>query len=181
MDTLEELRAQRFAFLQTVFDAAGGSTSAALRLYEIGAQVGFDDDLTRDVAGYLAEEDLIEWIAQGFIRLAHRGRKEIEQALSEPEEPTEHFLPLVVTQNYISIGSMTGSQIQQGTVDSSQTMGVADSVVSEMIDALTRAADEADDPETKSRLRRAAETLGGIARSVVVDAATKALTKYLPG
>lgn len=42
----------------------------------------------------------------------------MESALSEPDKPTEHFLPI----NYIHVDQMIGSQIQQGTNQSTQVL-----------------------------------------------------------
>jgi len=57
-----------------------------------------------------------------LISITHEGIKEVEQALSEPKEPTAHFLPV----NVISIGHMEGSQIQQATSESTQTYVVSE-------------------------------------------------------
>ena len=54
----------------------------------------------------------------GAISITHPGVKEIEEALSHPEEATEHFPPVV---NIINVQNMVGSQIQQGTTGSTQT------------------------------------------------------------
>jgi hypothetical protein len=51
-----------------------------------------------------------------MIVIKHEGIKEIEKALSKPDEPTEHFLPI----NYIYVEQMNGSQIQQGSNQSTQ-------------------------------------------------------------
>jgi hypothetical protein len=120
LSSVDEIRAQRFAFLSTLYDKVSGDASEAVLKRDIGSALGFEDDLTDKIVMYLAEEDLIEWVAQGFIRLAHNGLKEVEEAMTEPSQPTEHFPAFVV--NYINVGSMTGSQIQQGTTDSVQTL-----------------------------------------------------------
>src|SRR5262249_30748872 len=56
----------------------------------------------------------------GLMSITHAGVKEIEEAIAAPEQETEHFPPLVIAQNYIQVGSMTGSSIQQGTEGSIQ-------------------------------------------------------------
>lgn len=52
----------------------------------------------------------------GGLFITHTGVKEVEQALTQPEEPTQHFAAI----NYIHIQNMTQSQIQQGTTASVQ-------------------------------------------------------------
>ncbi len=49
--------------------------------------------------------------------ITHTGVKEVEEALSEPSKPTEHFLPLNNHYN-INIGTMHGGAIQQATNNS---------------------------------------------------------------
>lgn len=56
-----------------------------------------------------------------------------------------------------------------------------DDALSSLIDALRQAADLEPDPDEKSRLRRAADSLGGISRSVAVGVMTAWATKQLGG
>jgi hypothetical protein len=46
----------------------------------------------------------------GIVAITHFGVVQVEQALSTPEKPTEYFPPVI---NILSVGSMTGSQVQQ--------------------------------------------------------------------
>jgi hypothetical protein len=118
----DEIRAQRFAFLRAVYDETEGSTDRLLNMNEVGAELGFDEQLTDKITTYLVNEHLLEWAGLGgFIELTHWGLKEVEEVLSAPTEPTEHFPSLVVAQNYINVASMHDSQIQQGTEGSVQT------------------------------------------------------------
>jgi hypothetical protein len=117
----EKIQAQRFAFLKAVYDETEGSTNRFVRPNDVGDKLGFNVQLTDKIATYLVNEHLLEWAAMGVIELTHWGVKEVEEVLSAPTEPTEHFPSLVVAQNYINIGSMEDSQIQQGTAGSLQT------------------------------------------------------------
>jgi hypothetical protein len=119
---LEELRAQRFAYLRAVYDASEGNERAMVPMREIGETLGFDYRLSDKIVTYLDGEGLLKWAAFGLVSLTHWGLKEVEEALSSPEDPTEHFPPYIITQNYINIGTMTHSQIQQGTIASSQNI-----------------------------------------------------------
>jgi hypothetical protein len=121
---LEQLRAQRFAFLRAVYDASEASAGNHIfQMRDIGAELGYDDALTEKLVQYLVDEGLLDWAGMGgFIELTHWGLKEVEQAISAPEEPTEHFPPIVVAENYLHIGSMTNSQVQQGATTSVQVL-----------------------------------------------------------
>jgi hypothetical protein len=176
--SIEELKAQRFALLQAIYQDTGANTLATSRLYDVGEEIGFERDTTLRTASYLGDEHLLDWVAQGYVRITNHGVKEVEAAFSAPEEPTSHFLPLTITQNVLNVGSMHGSQIQQGAVDSIQSMGVADSVVSELVEALRQAAELEPEPEKRNRLRAAAETLGSFARDVAVDVIAKAISGH---
>jgi hypothetical protein len=123
----DEIRAQRFAFLKAVYDATDGSTDRFVNMNEIGEKLAFDEQLTDKIATYLVHEHLLEWAAMGgIIELTHWGVKEVEEVLSTPTEPTEHFPSLVVAENYINVGSIHGSQIQQATEGSVQTQAPLD-------------------------------------------------------
>ncbi len=52
--------------------------------------------------------------------LTHEGVEEVEAALAAPQQPTRHFPPIVIARNYIHVGSMVGSAIQQGSHGSTQ-------------------------------------------------------------
>jgi hypothetical protein len=124
---LNEIRAQRFAFLRAVYDETDGTTERMVQMSDIGAKVGFDDDLTGRIVTYLIDEGLLEWAAMGgLIELTHWGLKEVEEVLSTPEQPTEHFPSLIVAENVLNVGTMTHSQIQQGTTGSTQTLEIID-------------------------------------------------------
>lgn len=122
---LEERQAHRLQYLRAVYDASDGVAGRFLRFNDIGEELGFDEKHAEDVADYLAAEGLIKWTAMGIIELTHWGLKEVEQSLSDPEKPTEHFPAFVVAQNYMHVETMTGSQVQQGTVGSTQISAAA--------------------------------------------------------
>jgi hypothetical protein len=52
----------------------------------------------------------------GLLAITHEGIVEVEEALDDPKEPTEHFPPAIT----INIGEMHSSQVQVGTRDSQQ-------------------------------------------------------------
>jgi len=84
----------------------------------LGDELGFDEKETDRISQYLVGEYLMEYAAMGgIIAITHQGVIEVEDALSHPEEPTQYFPPV----NIINIHHMQNSQIQQGTINSTQS------------------------------------------------------------
>ena len=119
MASIEELRQQRFQLLKHIYDITDGSRFKHVSMWDMGKEVDLSRDQTKGVCEYLVGEGLLEHVALGgSIAITHEGVVEIENALSNPESST-HYFPAV---NIINIGSMQQSQIQQGTVSSSQAL-----------------------------------------------------------
>lgn len=123
MKSLDEKKVDRFRFLNKMYEITEGSKHMVVNMWELGSELGFTKEETDNVVEYLAGEYLLEHIAMGgAIGITHAGVVEVEQVLSHPDEPTDYFPPLV---NIIQIEHMNGSQIQQGTIEStlSVTLG----------------------------------------------------------
>lgn len=118
-DQIQEIQRKRFLFLQHLYEVTGGDTFPDANLYELGNDLGFTSDETDKIDNYLTEQGLVEHIVYGgVISITHAGVIAVEAALTQPDEPTPYF-PAV---NIIQIKNMTGSQIQQGTQQSNQTV-----------------------------------------------------------
>lgn len=112
---LKEKKKNRFLFLKSLYEGSNGDTGAMFDQRQVGAELNFPYEETRRIVEYLIGEHLLEARAMGgIIALTHWGIKEVEQALENPDKPTEHFLPI----NIINIGSMNNSSLQQGTTNS---------------------------------------------------------------
>jgi len=119
---INELKAARFRFLNHLYELTGGDEMKLYQQSEIGQDLGFDEQLTDLIGQYLKNEGLIEYHAFGpMIGITHDGVSEIEDALSNPDQSSQYFPPVV---NIISINHMEGSQIQQGTTQSTQTQSL---------------------------------------------------------
>ena len=122
MNAREEVKEKRFQFLHRLHELTGGDTSKLFSMFEIGEELGFDEDLTGIIEQYLSGEGLINHGSGGFgnrgrdVGISHRGVKEIEEALYKPDRPTHYFPPA----NFIYIGEMRNSQIQQGSPEATQ-------------------------------------------------------------
>ncbi|MFX0592884.1 hypothetical protein [Melissospora conviva] len=123
---IEARRTFRTRFMNWVFDQAKGSRSASVRPELFLKQEGIGDDSASrtavdDAIDFLEGEGLLraERAFQGVfsVELTHLGIREIEQARTRPDQPTEHFVPMV---NVLHIGTMIGSQVQQGSPNASQ-------------------------------------------------------------
>jgi len=119
---IKELKRKRFQFLHTLYDKTGGDTwSLGHTMYQIGREIGFDDDLTEKIAQYLHDEGLLDILSKdGTTKITHRGIREVEESLSHPDTPTEHFPP----HNIIVVGQMTNSQIQQASPSALQAVTI---------------------------------------------------------
>jgi hypothetical protein len=118
--TIEEKRAQRLKFMRLLYEATRGDTFKTLNMQVLGDELQLSQTETGTLVDYLVNERLVEWAAfGGFIRIAHWGVVEVEEALSTPTRATQHFPPAV---NVIHVQTMIGSQIQQGADGSSQSM-----------------------------------------------------------
>lgn len=115
MTPLEQNKKNRFLFLELLYTQSNGDTGAMFDMWEVGEELKIDSNETRQIVDYLTGENLIAPRALGGgIVLTHWGVKEVEEALENPDRPTEHFLPF----NIITIGTMTNSTLQQATNNS---------------------------------------------------------------
>jgi len=123
----EELRrtqALRFAFLRRLYEVSAGSTRSGIKMEEIGRELGLDRQATGRIVDYLHDEGLADWFAfGGMIRITHDGVVEVEQAIAQPQAPTEHFPPVVIAETFIQAQTITGSQFQIRTTGSQQHLG----------------------------------------------------------
>lgn len=129
MPSVEELRADRFRFLKALYEAGGGDEYAFISMFAIGESLGFDRGYTSNIAQYLKGEGLIEFRALGgIISISHYGIREVEDAISHPEQPT-HYFPAV---NNITIGTMINSSIQQASPEATQVFSQGDVRIGEL-------------------------------------------------
>lgn len=124
METLEERKAKRFQFMKALYGMTGGRANYGGNKYLIGSAFGFDREETDSIVAYLEGEHLVAThmtlleLDKEVVYLQHAGLIEVERALSEPKQPTQHF-PAIT--NIIHVEKMENSQIQQGTHGSQQT------------------------------------------------------------
>ena len=118
MPTINELKEKRFKFLNLLYKKSSGDKFKSFSEKDLGRELGFQEQEIDQISQYLVGENLISIEAYGgIIAITHLGVKEVENALSNPEQSTQYFPPAV---NIINIQHMEGSQLQQGTISSNQ-------------------------------------------------------------
>ncbi|MFY3325751.1 hypothetical protein ACOSZP_07625 [Vibrio fluvialis] len=124
MNPVEIKKALRFDLMKRIYEVTNGEESKQVQLDQIMDIDSATDQELKDAINainYLFNEQLIKMtVLRGIpaaIFIRHKGVIEVEQALSEPEQKTEHFNPVVTITN--NIGSMTNSSLQQATSNSS--------------------------------------------------------------
>lgn len=116
---IQKKKQDRFRFLHLIYETVKGRQGYIVDGWEIGNQLGFEKDYSTDIYYYLKDEQLVEPMGAGIrLSLTHFGIIEVEEALSEPEKPTEHFLPFN-QYNTINIKNMNGGVVQQASNNSS--------------------------------------------------------------
>lgn len=115
-DKITELKIKRFQYLHRLYAITGGDKLAFVGIGEIGKELGITHEESDRIEEYLHDEGLLDFPAFGNVSITHRGVLEVEEALSRPEKPTQHFPPM----NFIHIEHMENSQVQQGTYQSTQ-------------------------------------------------------------
>jgi DNA-binding MarR family transcriptional regulator len=120
MTELDILNQKRFDFMKRLYEKTNANTIHEANMNEIGKELKLNDGEIDTVTNYLEGEGLLEYSSMGGgVSITHYGIKEVEQALSAPQAPTEHFPPMV---NITTIGTMQNSSLQQGTIASSQVI-----------------------------------------------------------
>jgi hypothetical protein len=130
MNSVDEKRANRFRFLHALYEKTDGSREKYLPAEEVGKELGFDRDQSLSIVEYLVGEHLVTYVTMGpTVSLTHLGVREVERALSNPDQPT-HFFPPVV--NIMHVHTMVNSQVQQGSHGSTQNVSITQSQVADL-------------------------------------------------
>jgi len=159
-EKIKELQKHRSQFIKKLYDMVEGDESRIIHMENVGNELGFGRDYSFQIGSYLKGENLLEYVTSGGgVQLTHKGVQEVEEAIANPNEPTEHFAPF----NIINIGTMNNSQIQQGTVNSTQTQIIEQSKIPEIQGILQKISDsleqlELQEPQ-KADLKTEIETI----------------------
>ena len=123
MSIIEENKKRRFLYLQALYELLGGRPFVDVHQTKVQEKLGWDKSTIEAASLFLKDEHLIKYTAMGpQVALTNFGIKEYERAMSEPEQPTQFFPPI------INIQSMTNSQLQIGSHGSSQIQHITQGV-----------------------------------------------------
>jgi hypothetical protein len=124
-------QADRLLVMKAIFDASEGSQDVYVSGPTLLETLGLSDQELGDACNYLEGKHLIKttqtlWghLTPFHIQITHWGIREMEQSLTTPEEPTEHFPPAVYIINVG--GSIIGSNIQSGSPGAQQELTLSD-------------------------------------------------------
>lgn len=161
MVNIAQLKKDRYKYLNHLYNKVSGSTGYMINMFELGKEIQFEDIYTRDITSYLINEGLIQRRALGGgISITHYGVKEIEEANTYPDKPTQYFPPV---QNIINIQSMHHSAIQQGSTNSTQNFTISNQNIEAIKEFIKGAFDTIEklhlSEEQESELRAELETI----------------------
>jgi len=161
MINIEDMKKKRFLFLNRLYELSGGST---IKVFDdppsqIGKELGFDEDLAWNIVIYLKGEGLVKLYGKS-ITISHQGVREVERALSDPNEPTPYFSPVI---NIISVEQMKNSQIQQASPGAKQVTTIDESKyeqLKEFLQSLKESIEQLElEPQQKSDLQAEIQTI----------------------
>ena len=116
-EEVEEIKKKRFRFLSACYEESGADPYKVLPTYTIAGDRSFEHNLADKIVRYLEQEELVEVSGRGHrICITHKGIREVEQALSKPDAPTEYF-PAGCS---IYARNIIHSQIQQASPGATQ-------------------------------------------------------------
>jgi len=127
MEQHNQRKALRTRFMHELYEMADGIETNFVSTRKIAERLGLvfaygkDIDEVFAIVRYLEEERLIKATGDGeAVNLTHFGIREVEQAQSQPDEPTQHFAPI----NLVYAQTITNSPIQQGSPGATQSLTV---------------------------------------------------------
>lgn len=130
----------RLAFLSNLNAMSDGNTGKPVKGAMLAEAVGIidDEEKLRSVSRYLENEKLVkvDWLKgiPAFITLTHAGLREVEDATRQPDQPTRHFMAV----NILNVENMNNSPVQQGNIDSTQTVALSPEAINQLQDFIER-------------------------------------------
>ncbi len=115
---LEEKKVARLKLLHKVYEITDGNLLHGVSLIELGKEFGINKEDTLREGQYMIEEGLLKYGARGpqwEVRITHLGVKEVEEALSHPNNSTTYFPAF----NVIQVDQIDQSTNIYGNVDRS--------------------------------------------------------------
>ena len=165
MNAIEEMKTKRSQFLHKLYGLTGGDESKWFRVFQIGEELGFDRDVTANIARYLGGDGLIV-VHKTFIGdpnnnrigISHKGIQVVETE-SDPDTPTDQSPSISI----IAIDKMIGSQIQQASPEATQVVAIGEDRYEELKEIIQSLKDYIDqlgiEPQQKDDLQAEIQTI----------------------
>lgn len=115
-EEIKILQADRLRYLENAYHRSKGDPQAYIPWEETGKELGFNQERIQAIMYWLQNENLIKFETTTSFCMTNYGIRIIEDAITNPEQPTGPF----IAYNSIHIDQMINSNIQQGTVNSIQ-------------------------------------------------------------
>lgn len=116
---LKAMKQKRFEYLRLLYKTTQGDCGKMVSASQLASELGLNHDEAERIFTYLHQNRLISTLVPDKISITRSGVSYIEEALSEPDEPTAPLPPA----NIMVVGEIANSQVQQGT---HQSMQIAD-------------------------------------------------------
>lgn len=163
---LKDKQRIRFQFLNALYEMTDGNTDKLIQGYDVAKKIGLTEKDEKAISAvnflrgeYLIEDANIVSGPLGVVQITHNGVLEVENAISRPNQPTQHFLPI----NVLHVNQMIGSTIQQGTIASTQNASISlqnSKDISNFVEQLSRSVSELNlSAETYSELKAEIDTI----------------------
>jgi predicted nucleotide-binding protein len=102
---VDYLRSKRFELMQKLYELSQGNEYQGIDEQILRAKLDLSQSTMDRVAEYLVGEGLARYFTFGTISITHKGVREVEEALSQPGKPTEHFPALMPVRSVHVINS----------------------------------------------------------------------------
>lgn len=149
MNLLEEKRRNRWLMLRKFYEITGGRSDAYIvDMWDVGEQLGWKRETTETTYDYLEGEGLLKAMTLGGgATITHQGVREVEDAESNPNEPTLHFPRFIINFNNETTygdkfeGITNATLINRSSVESAfnQTTIPVDEEIAKTLSAITEA------------------------------------------
>lgn len=115
----KEVQHKRYRVLHKLYELSSNGRSDEVSIDDLAKALGHSFRETRDTLLFWEEKGLVE-ATEHTVKLTAFGMDEIEETISHPEKPTQHFPPNIVNNYSINIQGANYGAIQQGGQNNTQ-------------------------------------------------------------
>lgn len=148
MRAIEGIKEKRMKYLMTLYNLSDGDPEKWFDIFEIGKNVGFDNNLTKSVVNYLENAEFLSLETENIVVITYKGICEVENSLSNDvyfkQSPIESRIKIdTLVGNVTLIENMNNSNFTQ-TIPGNIQNNFDDSIpkIKKMIQSLNMNIDE---------------------------------------